>query len=788
MFPIVIAPRGFRTLRLRLLVPLLALAAPAALAQKSGAPESRLAPKNLLPAEARDFRLAGPFLHPSEWRSAALTPADFNGDGRLDFLTVSNEKSVLELFLSEPKSEERFRKETITLDALVTSASAIDANGDGRMDLLLTLQGGKVSIMYQSREGRLQPGTPLSLEAESSIAEDIDGDGATDVLLQRKGVFQLLRGKGRGIELDPSLTFYTTTQPAGDPLILDLDMDGKRDIAWMDATSRDRIFVRLQSAEGAFPSEFVLSPGPVRWLSALHLPGARDCIVAVQDKTRQLVQLRLAETRKSPGAEDLVQTSQLHLVPFDPDSTSDKFDAAVADIDGDGRLDLVVSNPKNPSIRVVRQQRDGTLSVNLIPSLEGIEQVTALPGKAGDPASLLLFSRREKAAGIARGRKGSDGLSFPRLLPALGAPRATCVVRIGGKPFIVALGDSKDNAEALRAYELKDSDIGASQPVLPDGNKAEGLKLGEGNGLAAMDLNQDGREDIVLYSEFAPAALLLQDASGRFAPATVKGGVLEGLLTEMTRGRLVPAKLDTEAKPVTLAVKGGFVRAFALDEKEGVKVFHQFNARPGKARLVAAAAGRFRSAKNNDIALLDIGNRVVTFHGVKEDKGGYEEIGHADIDAGEYRSMAAMDLDGDERDDLLLFAQDRVAILYTRPLNSGFETIATAKTPVEDGAYSAVWTTQIFPGGAEEIVALEARENVLEFFTAAKDADGKPALLRFHQFKAFEVESSMAGRVNLDGAPEPRQVIAADLEENRRPSILALTHDFVIRYTRDAGK
>lgn len=775
-------------MRLRFLAAVLASVSTIVPAQDKPASDSRLAPKNLLPAEARDFRLTGPHLHPSEWRSGAMNVADFNGDGHLDFLTVSNDKSVLELFISEPKTEKRFRKETITMDAAVTSASGVDANGDGRTDLLLTLQGGKVVVMYQSREGRLQPGTPLSLEAESSIAEDVDGDGTVDVLLHRKGVFQLLRGKGRGIELDPSLTFYTTTQPVGDPLVLDLDMDGKRDLAWADAATRDKIFVRLQSAEGAFPSEFVLSPGPIRWMAALHQPGMRDCIVAVQDKTRQLVLLRLAETRKTTGAEDMVETSQLHLVPFDPDSTSDKFDATIADVDGDGRRDLVVSNPKNPSVRVVRQQRDGTLSVSLTPSLEGIEQVTALPGKSGEPTPILLFSKKEKAAGITAGRKGTDDLAFPRLLPALGAPRATCVVQVAGKPFIVALNDSKENPEAIRAHELKGSEIGPAMPVLPDGNTADGLKLGEGNGLAAMDLNQDGREDLVVFSEFAPAALLLQDASGRFAPAAVKGGVLEGLLTEMTRGRLVPAKLDTEAKPVTLAVKGGFVRAFALDEKEGVKVFHQFNARPGKARLVAAAAGRFRSAKNNDIALLDIGNRVVTFHGRKDDKGGYEEIGHADIDAGEYRSMASMDLDGDERDDLLLFAQDRVAILYTRPLNSGFETIATAKTAVEDGGYSAVWTTQVFPGAAEEIVALEARENVLEFFAQGKDADGKPALLRFHQFKAFETDSSMAGRINMDGAPEPRQVMAADLDENRRPSILALTHDFVIRYSRQTSK
>lgn len=746
---------------------------------------SAYAAKSLLPEAARDIKMTGPILHPSERRSMDLTVGDFNGDGSLDFATVANDKSVIEIFLNDRKAESQFTKETVTLDTVVRSISALDINGDGRTDLLLTQQGTQVGVMYQSKEGRLQPAEDTPLQADYSFVGDLNGDNSEDVVLFRKGVFQVLRGKTRGLDLEPALTFFTSYEPASDPMILDLDSDGKNDLIFQDSTARDKLIVRLQAGDGTFPAEFVMTPGLMRSVAPMPIEGSRGTILGVQDKTRQLVQLRLSEPRKDTTTEGVLELSQLNLVPFDPETTSDKLDTAVADVDGDGRMDLLVSSPKVPALRVLHQKRSGSLEVSMVPSLEGIEQVLSLPGKSGEPTPLLLYSKKEKAAGLVFGKKGSSDLPFPKLLPELGAPKATAVINISGKAHLLALVDSKENKEALRAFPLQDQGVGTAAEVLADGADLGESKLGEGNGLSVMDLNQDGKDDIAVFAEFKPAALFTQNANGRFAPVSVKGGVLEGLLTEMTRGKLVGAKIDTSEKPVVLAVKAGFVRAIYLDAKNNLEVAEQFNGRNSRARLAAATTGNFRSKKNRDIAILDSGNRTVAFWGVKGAGGRYEELFNAELDSGDYRALEVLDLDGDERDDLLLVAADRVAVLYTRRLNSGLETVASAQTKVEDGGYSAVYTTQLFPGGQREIVALEARQNVLEFFTAGKDEAGKPALLRYYQFKAFETDSSMAQRINMEAPPEPREVIALDYDESGKPSLLALTHDFVLRYGQE---
>jgi hypothetical protein len=757
----------------------------------SSSDASAYAAKSLLPEPARDFKMTGPVLHPSERRSMDLTPGDFNGDGLLDFATIANDKSIIEIFLNDKKAETLFTKETVTLDNVVRSMTALDINGDGRTDLLLTQQGAQVGVMYQSKEGRLQPAEETPLQADYAFQGDLNGDKAEDVVLFRKGVFQVLHGKTRGLDLEPALTFYTSYEPASDPMILDLDSDGKNDIIFQDSTARDKLIVRLQAGDGTFPAEFVMTPGLMRSVAPMPIEGSRGTIIAVQDKTRHLVQLRLSEPRTDTTTEGALELSQLNLVPFDPETTSDKLDTAVADVDGDGRMDLLVSSPKVPALRVLHQKRSGSLEVSMVPSLEGIEQVLSLPGKSGEPTPLLLYSKKEKAAGLVFGKKGSSDLPFPKLLPELGAPKATAIINIGGKSHILALVDSKENKEALRALELQDQGVGSATEVLADGADLGDLKLGEGNGLSVMDLNQDGKDDIAVFAEFRPAALFTQNANGRFAPVSVKGGVLEGLLSEMTRGKLVGAKIDTAEKPVVLAVKAGFVRAIYLDAKNNLEVAEQFNGRNSRARLAAATTGNFRSKKNRDIAILDSGNRTVAFWGVKEAGGRYEELFNAELDSGDYRALEVLDLDGDERDDLLLVAADRVAVLYTRRLNSGLETVASTQTKVEEGGYSAVYTTQLFPGGAREIVALEARQNVLEFFTAGKDEAGKPALLRFYQFRAYETDSSMAQRINMEAPPEPREVTAVDFDESGKPALLALTHDFVLRYNQEeaaAGK
>lgn len=746
-----------------------------------------IAEEKLLLAEARGFRLDGPFLHGVDFRSQNLCAGDFNGDGRSDFAVLTNNRSIIELFLHDADAENGFRRETVTLDAIVRSIVPVDVNGDGRTDLLATLQGSGVEIFYQGKDGRLQPPTDTPLEADVAFEGDIDGDKKSDVLLYRAGVFTLLRGQNRGLDRTPWMTFYTVYEPITQPLLLDLDGDSRRDILFQDAKARDTLVVRFQAADGTFPFETTLKPGQLRSIASLTNAGSRDQIVAVFDKTRDLMQFELADALPKSKDEPLA-VSSLHTVAFDPETKSEKIRTAIADLDGDGRMDLVVTTPDVPGLRLLRQTRHGGLHVRMVPSLEGIEQVVSLPAKKGEPSPLLLFSRKERAAGITTATGKDDAtLPFPKLIPALGTPKAMAVLALGKDLSLLALSDDRDG-QSFRAFSLNGGTIvGNGREVLSSPEDIARLNVKDVTSIAAMDVNQDGRTDVAVFPDFKPAVVLLQDEKGMLAPLQKMDGALETLLGEMKPEMLVPVTLDGAKAPSVLAVKKQFARAFHLDGNGAVQVAAQFNGRNNRTRLTAAAAGRFRDSKKTDVALLDMGNRCVTFYGMTDAKE-YEVLLHADLDAGDYRSLEVLDIDADGKDDLLLIAPDRVSVLYMERKSGGLKVISTVESGARETAYNVVYTADLLPGGTEEIISLRVPENTLEFFTPGKDAEGNRAMLRFFRFRMYETASDLAESRRIDVAAEPRAFIAMPADDKGRPQILALTHDFIIRYSQTSAE
>jgi hypothetical protein len=107
---------------------------------------------------------------------------------------------------------------------------------------------------------------------------------------------------------------------------------------------------------------------------------------------------------------------------------------------------------------------------------------------------------------------------------------------------------------------------------------------------------------------------------------------------------------------------------------------------------------------------------------------------------------------------------------------------AELATAVTDGGYGRLYTLDVLAGGAPEVAAIEMRENLLEFFEIGRGAAGAPAFHRFHQFRVFDSEQSIARRPDLNAAPEPRELLAADLNDDGTPEVIGLIHDNIIIY------
>jgi hypothetical protein len=174
---------------------------------------------------------------------------------------------------------------------------------------------------------------------------------------------------------------------------------------------------------------------------------------------------------------------------------------------------------------------------------------------------------------------------------------------------------------------------------------------------------------------------------------------------------------------------------------------------------------------------------VLTVYGTGNGEGAYEVIRHVDIPSAGYRQLQALDLDGDQRDELVLMAPDRMAIIHSRLLNGGLDTLDSVETPEEEGGYGLVRSISISSPNATELAALEMRRATLDLFTLeAKDESETPKLSKLRSFRVYDSEMSIAGRVNLDAAPEPRELRTADFNGDGLMDLVLLVHDFIIVY------
>lgn len=182
---------------------------------------------------------------------------DLNGDGSSDALIVRS-TSGFTTFLNDG-SGEFLTKETIADGAYFATIG--DVNGDGKHDVL-TVDGANIKVYLNDGSGALtlQSSIPTGISANSVELADINGDGASDVVVANldinNGAPRVFVNDGTGnfttivAFSTPSNSYYTTTS--------DVDNDGLIDIISPNSLS-DTISIYRQFVEIGTQSNDLLS-------------------------------------------------------------------------------------------------------------------------------------------------------------------------------------------------------------------------------------------------------------------------------------------------------------------------------------------------------------------------------------------------------------------------------------------------------------------------------------------------------------------------------------------------
>jgi hypothetical protein len=236
---------------------------------------------------------------------ASVAVADFNGDGKPDLAVVNVQSNTVSILLGNGNGT--FQPQmTFATGSLPYFAAAADVNHDGKVDLAVNNAGdntvsillgngdgtfqphvdyvvgaqgnnqmslaiadfnrdgnldlavcnpfsGSVSILLGNGDGTFQPQMPTPISTPYSLAAgDFNGDGILDLAVAADGiVVSILLGNGDG-------TFTTgSSLPAANAseiVSADVNADGKLDLAFIRPTQGQPVYVALGNGDGTFQS------------------------------------------------------------------------------------------------------------------------------------------------------------------------------------------------------------------------------------------------------------------------------------------------------------------------------------------------------------------------------------------------------------------------------------------------------------------------------------------------------------------------------------------------------
>jgi FG-GAP-like repeat len=750
-------------------------------------------------------------LYKLQQRSSNLLAADLNGDGRNDLILVDNSNSRLDLLQQRDKqsaakavvdkpaangaatatgaataakgintieSDKRFEHRKISVDREVAALASGDFNGDGRKDLAYFAVPDQLTLAYQSAGGEFTNRKRIRLPDVQPLqwilaAGDLNHDGKDDLAILGKHDTFIIYQAAAG-EMAPPVRLMNTVEKLGLAQIADLDGDGRNDLCYLTGADEDRpLCVRLQGTDAKLGPELRCELPKYRGVTLADIDGKPGHeVLAIEAQTGRVK----VHALQRPAVDPSDIAGQLIQYGFGTQGSGKNRDLAVGDINGDGLTEVVVTDPESAQVIVFVQQANAGLDLGTpYPGLVGAEQVRIGDLDGDKTGEVLVLSTREKTIGISRMQNGR--LSFPQGVPLDREPAAIDLADLNGdgRPELIIVGKERGASSSgkftLQALTYAD---GGFKPHRFGDQETLALSLKNApERLVALDANRDGKTDFLMFTgSERPPVFLLANAQGvpTEAPAAEAGFGL---------GNVSPGGLflGTLEQSVVLVAQNNFARNVAVGEKNQWQVLDQYNAAESDAKIVGAATIDLDGHAGREIVLVDSGVRKLRV--LRREGMLFRPWREVDIGQFPYRSTHVADLNGDGREDLLLFGNGKFGVLYAGRTDPRLKTIASYETKLEKVHFSDLVVGDLNADGQADVAVIDTQSQYVEILTCTRGGELKHAL----HFKVFETKSIVADE---HVGQNPRESVIADVTGDGRADLVLLCHDRVLVYPQDA--
>lgn len=305
---------------------------------------------------------------------------DLDGDGKLD-LVVNNVNSGTLTVLKNVGTGTSINTSSFTVAATLTPINAnpnsvrlLDMDGDGFLDVVATLISGagtsKIQLFRNTTSGGVisfssRIDKTVNLYGSVATYADFDGDGKLDIAVGQSNFGFTLSSASISVVRNASTKGALDTSSYANPqhfgtttgayfmgtVAGDFDNDGKPDIAAVNLLGGNVSVIRNTSSVGSVdfssPATFTAGSAPVDIQTAdIDGDGKLDLVV-----TNQYASSISILKNESSGSGSINFTTGLTINLNTTDSTTG---VALADFTGDGKVDIAVSNPGTNKISIFK--------------------------------------------------------------------------------------------------------------------------------------------------------------------------------------------------------------------------------------------------------------------------------------------------------------------------------------------------------------------------------------------------------------------------------------------------